>query len=119
LLLHSPNGLDFTGPGTPLVWTTKKLTVIDMNDNWKMDLEGDRYSEFGDMMIEYDIGSNGGKITYISTTGLFTDNVFDKYENEEFIRAYIHSLIPNGGRVLLDTSKQWERYSPHVTVLPE
>ncbi|MBN1390310.1 MAG: hypothetical protein JXA22_06690 [Candidatus Thermoplasmatota archaeon] len=119
LLFHSPNGLSFTGPGRPISWTTKQLTVVDLNDNWQMDLEGDNYIPNGRIMIEYDIGATDGKVTYISTTGLFTDNVFDRYQNEEFIRAYLYTLIPSGGRIMLDTSKQWERYSPHVAVLPD
>ena len=119
LLLHSPNGMEFTGPGRPLVWSTKQLTVVDINNNWQMDLEGDKYIPFGDMVIEYDIGTNGGRVTYVSTTGFFTDNVFDLYENEGFIRGYIYSLIPGGGDVIYDPSHQWNSYSPHTTVLPE
>ncbi|MGA1793381.1 MAG: hypothetical protein ACMUHM_05475 [Thermoplasmatota archaeon] len=119
LLLHSPNGMEFTGPGKPLSWTTKQLTVVDLNDNWQMDLEGDRYLQFGDMMVEYDIGTNGGKITYVTTTGLFTDNVFELEENEAFIRAYLYSLLPTGGDVVMDTSNQWGKYSPHTEVLPD
>ena len=119
LLLHSPNGMEFTGPGRPLVWTTKQLTVVDLNDNWQMDLEGDKYIQFGDIMVEYDIGTNGGRITYVTTTGLFTDNIFEMYQNEAFIRAYLYSLLPTGGDVVLDTSKQWERFSPHTEILPE
>jgi hypothetical protein len=118
LLLHSPNGMEFDGSGRPLVWTTKQLTVVDMNNNWIMDLEGDKYTPFGDIAIEYDIGSNGGRVTYISTTGFFTDNVFDQSQNEGFIRGYIYSLIPDGGEVIYDPSHQWNRYSPHITVLP-
>jgi len=119
LLFHAPNGMEFTGPGRPLAWTTKQLTVVDLNDNWQMDLEGDKYLQFGDMMVEYDIGSNGGKITYITTTGIFTDNVFERSENEAFIRAYLYSLLPTGGDVILDNSNQWGRYSPHTAVLPD
>lgn len=120
LLLHSPMGLEFNGPGFPIIWTTKQLTVIDLNDNWQMDSPNvDKYKEYGDIAVYYDIGDNGGRITYISTTGFFTDNVFDQYENEGFIRGYIYSLIPDGGEVVYDPSHQWNRYSPHITVLPD
>jgi hypothetical protein len=113
-------GINFSGPGIPLIWTTKTLTVIDMNDNWQMDGIGvDKFSDHGAICVEYSIGSNGGKVTYISTTGFFTDNVFDLYENEDFIRGYIYSLIPDGGDVIYDPSYQWNRYSPHTTVLPD
>ncbi len=118
LLLHSPNGLEFNGPGRPLAWSTKQLTVIDMNDNWQMDFMIDKYVAFGDFVVEYDAGPNGGRVTYISTTGLFTDNVYGLYQNEGFVRGYIYSLLPEGGDVIYDPSYQWNKYSPHTTVLP-
>jgi len=119
LLYHSPNGLEFGGPARTVLTTTKNLTVIDLNDNWKMDLVEDKYKPYGPVGVEFDIGSKGGRITYISTTGFFTDNVFDLYDNEAFIRSFIYNSIPQGGDVILDPSKQVNRYSPHTDVLPD
>jgi hypothetical protein len=119
LLYHAPKGLEFGGPARTVMTTTKNLTVIDMNDNWQMDLVDDKYKPYGPVGVEFDIGSNGGRITYISTTGFFTDNVFDLYDNEVFIRGFIYNSIPQGGDVILDPSKQVNRYSPHTDVLPD
>ncbi len=119
LLFHSPNGLEFGGPARTVMTTTKNLTVIDQNDNWQMDLVEDKYKPYGPVGVEFDIGTSGGRITYISTTGFFTDNVYDLYDNEAFIRGFIYNSIPQGGDVILDQSKQVNRYSPHTAVLPK
>jgi hypothetical protein len=119
LLYHSPNGLEFGGPARTVMTTTKNLTVIDQNDNWQMDLVEDKYKPYGPVSVEFDIGTKGGRITYISTTGFFTDNVYGLYDNEVFIRGFIYNSIPQGGDVILDNSKQVNRYSPHTDVLPK
>ncbi len=121
VLVDSPNGLIISGEGKPILTTTKNLTVIDMNENDEMDLQDDNkdiYAPYGPMAVEFNVGNSGGKITYFSSTGLFTDSMFSETENEGFIRDYIRSLIPLGGDVLLDNSKQTTSYSPHTAVIP-
>ncbi|MEA3557969.1 MAG: hypothetical protein U9R75_01820 [Candidatus Thermoplasmatota archaeon] len=119
-LVHAPNGMTFTGPGRPIMWTTKMLTVVDMNNNWSIDNDPpDMYLKFGDMGVEFNTGPGGGMITYISSSGLFTDNVFERFQNGDFVLSYIHSLIPDGGDVILDHSKQTTSYSPHTFIIPD
>ncbi|MFW3146926.1 MAG: hypothetical protein ACMUIE_08965 [Thermoplasmatota archaeon] len=117
LLVHSPNGLMSDGPGRPVIWTTKYLTVEDVNGNWQMDNDPpDRFLPYGNISVEYDAGD--GSVTYISSTGLFTDNVFNRYQNGDFVISYIYSLIPQGGDVLVDLSKQNTSTSPHNVKIP-
>ncbi|MFO8052134.1 MAG: hypothetical protein R6V01_10635 [Thermoplasmatota archaeon] len=116
-LVHAPKGMNYTGPGTELLTTTKMLTVVDTNDNWQMDLE-DIYMQYGTIGVRFEAGDNGGSITFISSTGLFTDNVFDRYQNGDFLLTYLGSMLPDGGKVLLDQSKQITSYSPHTEVIP-
>jgi hypothetical protein len=121
VLTDMPNGLIVTGEGSPVLTTTKNLTVIDMNDNGEMDVQADNmdiYSPYGPIGVEFNLGEKGGKVTYFSTTGIFTDSMFSEAQNEEFIRSYILSLIPGGGDVKYDDSKQQTPYSPHTTVIP-
>ena len=121
VLVDRPKGLIITGEGRPVLTTTKELTVIDMNENGEMDLEEgneDIYQAYGPVAAEFDVGENGGTITYFSSTGIFTDSMFSEAENEEFLREYLLSLIPDGGRILLDDSKQTGEYSPHTAVIP-
>jgi hypothetical protein len=122
LLVDQPKGLYVTGDGYPVLTTTKNLTIIDINDNGEMDMangEFEPHVPFGPFAARYDIGDNGGSITYFSTTGLFTDSMFDEAENEQFLKAYLFSLLPTGGRVVLDDSKQVRGTSPHTMVIPE
>ncbi len=121
VLIDRPKGLVISGEGRPILTTIKNLTVIDMNENGEMDLQDDNkdlYAPYGPMAVEFNVGDSGGKVTYFSSTGLFTDSMFSETENEEFIREYIRSLIPLGGDVLLDDSKQTTSYSPHTAVIP-
>jgi hypothetical protein len=121
VLIDKPKGLVITGDGQPILTTTKQLTVIDMNDNGEMDLEEenkDLYSPYGPIGVEFSAGDNGGSVTYFSSTGHLTDSMFSELENEDFIRSYLLTLIPNGGDILLDSSKQLTDYSPHTAVIP-
>jgi hypothetical protein len=101
--------------------TTKELTVVDLNDNGEMDMidgEFEPFYPFGQFGARYDAGTNGGSITFFSTTGFLTDTMFSESQNEGFIRAYIYSLLPEGGDILIDDSKQEMSYSPHRAVIP-
>ena len=121
VLTDRPKGLIVSGPAKTILTTTKDLTIIDLNDNGEMDQhdgEFEPYVPYGPIAVKYDIGTSGGSITYISTTGIFTDSMFSEASNEGFIRAYLLSLIPEGGDVVLDDSKQLHRFSPHTTVIP-
>ncbi len=121
VLTDSPKGLYVSGPARMVLTTTKNLTIIDLNDNGEMDqLDGEfePHVPYGPIAVKYDIGTSGGSITYISTTGIFTDSMFSEANNEGFIRAYLLSMIPDGGDVLLDDSRQLHRFSPHTTVIP-
>ena len=119
LIVHRPNGLNSSDGGNELLTTSKQLTVIDMNENEVIDDDPpDKFAPKGPIAIEYRIGSNDGGIVYISSTGLFTDNVFDLKNNEAWFRAYLAQFLPSGGRVMLDTSKQMNSMSPHDETIP-
>jgi len=118
LVIHSPMGLNFTGTGNPVLKTTKQLTVVDRNDNGIQDLE-DLFMPFGAIAVEYSVGENGGGVVYFSSTGLFTDNVFSLRDNEQFVRSYILTLLPEGGDLILDQSKEAQGRSPHRAVIPD
>lgn len=117
LVLHEPKGLNYTEPGNPLLTSTKELTVVDMDQDWVMEPD-DLYKPYGPFGIEFAVGNNGGGLLYVSTTGLFTDNVFGEYDNEEWLLSYLSQFIPKGGDVLLDTGKQANSYSPHLVLIP-
>lgn len=116
VIAHDPMGLNITGSGNVVLKTTKRLTVVDLNRNYVQELS-DLYMPFAPIAVEYQLGENGGGITFFSTTGLFTDNVFKLEDNEAFTRSYIITLLPEGGSILLDPSKQASSRSPHRTVL--
>ncbi len=119
VIIHRPNGLNSSDGGNTLLATSKQLTVMDMNENEIIDDDPpDKFAPYGPIAIEYRIGSNDGGIVYISSTGLFTDNVFDLKNNEAWFRAYLTQFLPSGGRVLLDTSKQSSSMSPHDEAIP-
>ncbi|MDG6225404.1 MAG: hypothetical protein QCI82_07815 [Candidatus Thermoplasmatota archaeon] len=116
VITHDPMGLNHTGSGNVVLKTTKQLTVVDLNRNYVQELS-DLYKPFGPIAVEYQLGDNGGGIVFFSTTGLFTDNVFKLEDNEAFTRSYIVTLLPEGGSILFDPSKQASSRSPHRTVL--
>ncbi len=119
VIVHRPNGLNSSEGGNVLLKTSKQLTVIDMNENEIIDDDPpDKFSPEGPIAVEYRIGSNDGGIVYISSTGLFTDNVFHLKNNEAWFRAYLTQFLPTGGKVLLDTSKQMSSMSPHDENIP-
>ncbi|MCK5773792.1 MAG: hypothetical protein KAH57_08380 [Thermoplasmata archaeon] len=124
MIVHRPNGLNASidlinsTSANHLLTTSKLLTVIDMNENEVQDMDTDKYTPHGPIAIEYRIGSNNGGIVYISSTGLFTDNVFHLKNNEAWFRAYLTQFLPTGGKVLLDTSKQMSSMSPHNENIP-
>jgi hypothetical protein len=118
LVIHEPMGLMDTDDGNAIINTLKQLTVIDENGNGEMDLE-DTYRPYGPIGVEYRIGDNGGGILYVSTTGMFTDNVFTLRDNGEWLKNYLFNWLPQGGDVILDQSKQNYNYSPHLVKIPE
>lgn len=122
ILADKPRGLNLTGDPHLVVTTTKELTVVDLNDNGIMDQHNGDFEPFypyGPFGARYDAGTNGGSISFFSTTGFFTDSMYSEAQNEGFLRAYLYSLIPNGGDILLDDSKQMYSYSPHRSVIPD
>ena len=125
LIIHEPKGILNPDDGNVVLSTTKELTVIDMNSNGEMDAidhdtheSQDKFSEDGAIAVEYGIGDNGGGILYVSTSGLFTDNVFARWDNDDWLKNYLYSIIPQGGDVMLDSSKQAYNYSPHLVKIP-
>ena len=118
VIAHSPMGLNHSGGGFSNLKCIMELTVIDLNENWEMDLE-DKYTPYGAIGIRFLLGENGGSILYLSTTGIFTDNIYNSWENEDFVKKYIFTSLPEGGGdVLLDSSKQVSENSPHTLILP-
>jgi hypothetical protein len=118
LVSHEPMGLNYTGNGFVWLKTTKVLTVIDLNDNYVQELT-DKYSPYGTIAVGYNVGTNGGSIVYFSTTGVFTDNVIRLGNNKAFLRDLSRVLLPEGGDLILDQSKEVRSTSPHRTILPE
>jgi len=121
LIVDRPNGLVVSGPARTVVTTTKNLTIIDMNDNGEMDqTDGvfEPHVPYGPIAVQYSIGEKGGSITYFSSSGLFTDSMLQEGDNEDFIRVYLLSLLPEGGVVLMDDTFQLHGYSPHTAVIP-
>lgn len=125
LVIHEPRGIDNTEDQNIIMRTTKELTVIDMNSNGEMDLgdpdkkeSSDQFKPYGAIAVEYAIGENGGGILFVSTTGFFTDNVFNRWDNDDWFKNYLYSILPEGGTVLLDPSKQMYNYSPHLVKIP-
>jgi len=121
VLADKPRGLNLTGDPQYVVTTTKDLTIVDLNDNGIMDSangEFEPHYPYGAFGASYNAGTNGGSITFFSTTGMFTDSMYAESHNEGFLRAYLLSLIPEGGDLLLDDSKQIMSYSPHRAVIP-
>jgi hypothetical protein len=121
VLADKPRGLNLTGDPHYVVTTTKELTIVDMNDNGIMDQHNGEFEPhypYGAFGARYDAGTNGGSITFFSTTGMFTDSMYAESQNEGFLRAYLYSLLPEGGDLLLDDSKQMMSYSPHRKIIP-
>jgi hypothetical protein len=123
IIAHRPKGFGLPDVGSAMVKCKMNLTVIDNNDNDEMDLE-DTFRSYGPVCVEVRIGSNGGIIQYYSTSGMFTDNVMDittgsQRNNERFVMANIAHLLPTGGHIYYDPSKQAKAYSPHNELLPE
>lgn len=125
LIIHEPNGLNHSEEGNPILTTTKQLTIIDVNGNGEIDGVDNSTEEFIDIFraygtigVEYMIGSNGGGILYVSSTGLFTDNAFKLKDNGAWLKSYLYQWLPEGGSVILDQSKQDYNYSPHLITLP-
>ena len=122
ILAHSPKGMEATGIYVPVATTTMELTIVDLNDDGKMGMHNNEFEphiEYGPFGVKYAIGDKGGSITTFSTTGFLTDTMYSEASNEGFFRGYILSMIPDGGDVVLDDSKQAHSYSPHTYEIPE
>ncbi len=122
IIAHKPNGFGLPEVGSGMVKSKMNLTVIDQNGNDEMDLE-DTFRSYGPVCIEVRIGSSGGIIQYYSTSGIFTDSVMDilsgdQKNNERFVRANLGHLLPSGGHIYYDPSKQTHDRSPHNEVIP-
>lgn len=122
ILADSPKGMEITGDPDIIATTTMELTTVDLNDDGAMGMyngEFEPYVPFGPIGVRYKIGEKGGSITTFSTTGFLTDTMYGEASNEGFIRAYILSMLPEGGDVVLDDSKQIHSYSPHTLEIPD
>lgn len=122
IIAHRPNGFGLPDLGSGMLKCKMNLTVIDNNDNEEMDLE-DTFRSYGPVCVEVDIGTNGGVVQYFSTSGIFTDNVMDiqtggQKNNERFVLANLDHLLPSGGHIYYDPSKQTNAFSPHNEILP-
>ena len=75
------------------------------------------YPEF-DIPLVVKVNARNGDIIFISNTGLFTNDMLGRMDNEPFLKALIHDSIGNSGKVYYDDSKQISTYSGHL-LFPE
>lgn len=116
VLVHKPMGINLTGEGE-IVLSLPHYATIELNGDGKESL-GDAFFAVAPVAVEVR-SDGGGTMLFVSSSGLFTDNVFDSYDNRAFLRAYFASVLPGGGRVYFDDTKQLFGISPHNVILKE
>lgn len=116
LLVHSPMGMNLTGEGK-IVLSLPHYATIELNGDGQESM-GDAFFAVAPVAVEVNV-DGGGSMLFVSSSGLFTDNVFDRYDNRAFLRAYFASILPGGGRIYFDDTKQSRGISPHNVILKE
>jgi len=114
VLVHKPMGVNLTGEGA-IMLSLPHYATIELNGDGKESL-GDAFFSVAPVAVEVR-SEGGGTMLFVSSSGLFTDNVFDSYDNRAFLRAYFASILPGGGRVYFDDTKQLFGISPHNVIL--
>ncbi|MCD6383596.1 MAG: hypothetical protein J7L88_03970 [Thermoplasmata archaeon] len=114
VLVHKPLGMNLTEE-----WKT----VLALPHYATIELNGDNKESMGDAFFMVApiageiVNENGGTFLFVSSSGLFTDNVFTMYDNKEFLEAYIKMVLPGGGIIYMDDTKQTKGISPHNVLL--
>ncbi len=124
IIVHSPRGLEITAndyiiTGISNEYPETVYSVLDLNDNNKMDAE----DQPGPIPIVVEVYLGKGKAVFISDAGLFTDNLWkltsisDKpgflghvYENEDYITNLVFGMY-KGDTLIYDRSKQTANFS--------
>ena len=115
VLFNGPTGLIKTGNASIIARSPEQVTVCDRNRNYV--LEVSEYTPWVPFAVQVTCGE--GRILFFSNTGLFTDKMieYNKYENKAFINKMISTLVPEGGHIYYDQSKQVSEFSGHA-ILP-
>ncbi len=87
------------------------LSVFDYNRNKVHELG--EYPEF-DIPLVVKVPAKNGDIIFISNSGLFSNDMLHRMDNEAFLKAIIVDSIGTSGRVYYDDSHQMSSFSGHV-----
>jgi hypothetical protein len=95
----------------PTDYQPSTFSVLDMNDNG---ISGELEDILGPIPLIVRVYYGMGEVILVSDSGLFIDDLWDRYDNAEFIAALIATLLPAGGKILYFYGKHVNRYSGHL-----
>lgn len=115
VLFNGPTGLIKSNNATVIARSPEQVSVCDRNHNYVMEVS--EYTPWVPFAVQVTCGE--GSMLFFSDTGLFTDKMveYNKYENKAFINKMISTLVPEGGHIYYDQSKQVSEFSGHI-ILP-
>ena len=102
VMMNSPTGLSFV-KGGQIMANSSKNSYIDYNDNGIIE-QNEKEGPIP-LMAEVYVGTEGGKVIFISDPDVFSNGVFNEKDNKKFTLALINYLLPSGGQVLIDESR--------------